>query len=895
MNHIMKRVTAVFAAIMLLLSTAMADAPVLRRDAVSRMLDGVGRATISSMPQVLRTFDDAEALPEALMADYSRAANYAIVRRMGSNTLAPDAVLTRAELMAMVGWTAEPKLEDKGSPDAIFTDLPDWSIAPISRLKAAGWLDLYMTGDLAHTDGALGADEPATQAELDYYAARLIELYNTVTPGESFYGYVNDQWMRNRELPALDIDLVHGVVSDAYHHETVVDSCNAEIKARIETLIAGIMDGSIPTEEGTATRRLKDMLDILMTHSSMLDAYKQMFEYSQAQQDRIRNVGSMAELMQVCSDIYGESAGDMLVTLKAPFDFDYTSEYIFSLRINDPTFGLAAWIDAFGLEKAKPGMVQYLRKMGNTYGISLSNEEAEALYAYCTRLWDGMLPDLLSAYTKWPKNKDIDTDIVQSAPLMPVLENHPEIDPVYVTYIAGQAPGRILPAAEVFAACPSLHLDELMQASGLDAIDTIYVNDPVLLDTAEAFFSNESNLNAAKLIAVFFFSHPFPGNATNPYLTMQQELTGYLDEAADFVIENDTAFCQLDADAEAEMDVAGNIPVDEDEAGEAGSMPVDDALYLAEAIMPEIFSEIYAENCVDEETVAVIQKMIDMIIDGYIARFERNTWMDESSKAAALDKLHTMRFFVNYPKGKLVPEITPLSEGGTFMSNLLASNRNELRRMAAACTDPDYRPLYEKTKADEVNCYYFFELNTFFILAGMIQKPYYDPDRSFAANLGAIGSVIAHEIGHAFDSRGATRNSYGAYAPWWTEKDAAIFEERKQDFIQYFNQFHVTNDAFQDGEMTLGENMADFAGMCVIMDLLEGDPEAQKEALVGMASNLAAFRDGCAKVHGDKDEHAASNVRVDAVVASLDAFYELYGITEDDPMYIAPEERLRLW
>ena len=89
--------------------------------------------------------------------------------------------------------------------------------------------------------------------------------------------------------------------------------------------------------------------------------------------------------------------------------------------------------------------------------------------------------------------------------------------------------------------------------------------------------------------------------------------------------------------------------------------------------------------------------------------------------------------------------------------------------------------------------------------------------------------------------------------------------------------------------------MSDFSGMCIIMDLLEGDPEAQKEALIGFAGNLAAFSDGFAKQVPSIDEHAANNVRVDAVVASLDAFYELYGITEDDPMYIAPENRLKLW
>lgn len=893
MKHILKRVTAILAAAMLLCSTAFAESTLQRRDAVSALLESVGRAAIPATEQVLRTFDDADALPEEMLADYSRAANYAIARRMGSNSLAPDAELTRAELLAMVGWAAEPKLTESGSGEAAFIDLPDWSIAPVSRLAEAGWLELY-----AGEDGTLGADETATQEELDYFTAKLTELYNTVTPGESFYGYVNDQWMRNRVLPDVRLDLPHGVVCDVDEKWSVMNDCQAELKAKQEAVIAGILDGSIPCEEGSAARRFRDMVEVCM-QGDPVSLYTSSTEYGAEVLERIKNAESMEALLKINADIYCEAGTPALVTFNALAGVDGRDSYIFSYQLNDAVKHLSALIEYFGLDGARAGMVQYLRKAGQLFGISLSTEEAEALHAYCARVWDGQA-NLLFGQFKMQHLGDFLEGKLDITELQPTLAAHPEISPETLTYEEGCAPAQYMPAAEVFAACPSLHLKELMQATGFGAVENIYVFDPAQLSAAEAFFGREENLNAAKVLTMLTLCNNMICRVDEEYIRFAGESDGYVKEAADLTLETDTAFCQMNADEEnaAETAEAGGETAffgGYDEMDSAACL--EEAIYMAESLMPEILGEVYAECCVDQEAISSVERMVEMIIGGYIARFENNTWMDESSRKAAIEKLNQMRYYVGFPKGKFVPEITPVSEGGTYLSNMLACKRNDLRCLAAVCTDPEYRYLYDAVKANTVAAYNVWQLNCCYIMAGMIQKPFYDPDRSFAGNLGAIGSVIAHEIGHAFDSDGAGYDAHGDENNWWTEKDAAIFEERKQEFIEYYNRAMITEYMFQNGELTLGENMSDFAGMVIIMDLLEGDADAQRDALMGFAANQAALCGASLKVNpvAQSDEHAAPNVRIDAVVSSLDAFYALYDVEEYDPMYVAPEERLKLW
>ncbi|MBR0366069.1 MAG: M13 family peptidase, partial [Clostridia bacterium] len=137
----------------------------------------------------------------------------------------------------------------------------------------------------------------------------------------------------------------------------------------------------------------------------------------------------------------------------------------------------------------------------------------------------------------------------------------------------------------------------------------------------------------------------------------------------------------------------------------------------------------------------------------------------------------------------------------------------------------------------------------------------------------------------------------GSLKNWWSDEAAEEYEKIKQYFIDYYEGYEVVDGVVQDSATTIGENMADFAGMTVVMDILKGDKEAQKEALEAYASVWARIGSESliTSEYYLQDVHSSENVRVDAVIASLPEFYEIYDIDEDDPMYVAPEDRLKLW
>ena len=159
------------------------------------------------------------------------------------------------------------------------------------------------------------------------------------------------------------------------------------------------------------------------------------------------------------------------------------------------------------------------------------------------------------------------------------------------------------------------------------------------------------------------------------------------------------------------------------------------------------------------------------------------------------------------------------------------------------------------------------------------------------------GAVIAHEIGHAFDANGAQYDENGVLNNWWTEEDAAIFQEKQQEFVDYYSRFEVIDGVTQDSLVTITENMADVAGIQCVFDIIGDDREAQKEALESFATMWAQIGTSNYLTSEQllQDVHSSNQVRVNACVTTIDAFYEIYDIQEGDPMYVAPEDRLKLW
>lgn len=281
--------------------------------------------------------------------------------------------------------------------------------------------------------------------------------------------------------------------------------------------------------------------------------------------------------------------------------------------------------------------------------------------------------------------------------------------------------------------------------------------------------------------------------------------------------------------------------------------------------------------------------------DGYLNY--RNLNLLHDFLPSAIEKINNIVTVIGHDTDLPEPVIKTDEEGGGIQQNLCNIAKNYMEIQILKCSDQTkFRSSMQDMDYDTVNAMYYPSLNAINIYAGMLQYPVYDKDADRATNLGAIGFFIAHEIGHAFDSTGAKYDKYGNLNNWWTENDLQDFSNLMTKFDDYYKKFEVVNGVVQETGLTINENMADVAGLQCIMDVIGDDKAAQKEALESFAKQFSELGTETA-ITGNAayDVHSSNQVRVNACVSLLDQFYDIYGVTEGDAMYIAPEDRLRIW
>ena len=196
-----------------------------------------------------------------------------------------------------------------------------------------------------------------------------------------------------------------------------------------------------------------------------------------------------------------------------------------------------------------------------------------------------------------------------------------------------------------------------------------------------------------------------------------------------------------------------------------------------------------------------------------------------------------------------------------------------------------------------VNAGYMQTDNSINFPAGILQEPFYYSDGKPEENLGSIGTVIAHEITHAFDNNGAKFDEFGNAANWWTEEDLAVFEQLCQDVVNYYNGFESAPGIQTDGELTISENVADIGGMACALDAMKKlenpdyklffESNAKHQKITGQRQYLERL--------STIDVHSFGIVRANRLAALFDEFYEAFDITEEDGMYVAPENRVSIW
>ena len=328
---------------------------------------------------------------------------------------------------------------------------------------------------------------------------------------------------------------------------------------------------------------------------------------------------------------------------------------------------------------------------------------------------------------------------------------------------------------------------------------------------------------------------------------------------------------------------------------------------FVESVMGEAVGALYVQKHFPPESKAQMDELVQMLLDAYRVSITELSWMGEETKKKALEKLDTFVPKIGYPdewRDYSSLDIDP----GDLLANVQAGNEFEFARELAKIGAPLDRNEWFMTP-QTVNAYYNPGFNEIVFPAAILQYPFFDPNRDAAANYGAIGAVIGHEIGHGFDDQGSRFDGTGRLHNWWNEEDRQAFELRTKDLITQFNELspHGLPDHRVNGELTIGENIGDLGGLAIawkayIMSLegaeppeVDGMSAAQRFFLSWAQSWKLAVREEEAIRLLAIDPHSPPEFRCNQIARNLDVFYEAFGVTPEHQMWLEPEKRVSIW
>ena len=323
------------------------------------------------------------------------------------------------------------------------------------------------------------------------------------------------------------------------------------------------------------------------------------------------------------------------------------------------------------------------------------------------------------------------------------------------------------------------------------------------------------------------------------------------------------------------------------------------AYYLASGQFDQVVGDYYGKKYFGEAAKKDVEHMIEKMISVYKDRLEKNNWLSDTTRKKAIIKLDKLGVQVGYPDQ--IPALytkyhtVTQEEGGTLLSNALAFSKIELKERFGRWNQPVDRTEWEMS-ADTVNAYYHPFRNVIVFPAAILQAPFYSLEQSSSANFGGIGAVIAHEISHAFDNNGAKFDEFGNLNNWWTEEDFAHFQEKAQAMIEQFDGVPFA-DGTVNGKLTVSENIADAGGLsCALEAAMTEDDYSAADFFMNWAT---IWRTKAKKEYQQLllqiDVHAPAKLRANIQPQNLAEFYETFAITEEDPMYLAPEKRVHIW
>ncbi len=329
------------------------------------------------------------------------------------------------------------------------------------------------------------------------------------------------------------------------------------------------------------------------------------------------------------------------------------------------------------------------------------------------------------------------------------------------------------------------------------------------------------------------------------------------------------------------------------------------ALGACDGSMGEIVGKIYVDKYFSPDLKVRVQEMVKNILAAYKIRISKLDWMSDDTKKKAIEKLSKFNTKLGYPdKWRDYSKLEVKAD--SYVLNVIRSEVFSYRTMMDKLGNPVDKGEWQMLP-HQVNAYYEPTLNEIVFPAAIMQPPFYYPEADDATNYGSLGAVIGHEITHGFDDQGSKYDGNGNMVDWWTDNDRKLFEEKSKVLIECFNKFEALPGVFVNGELTIGENIADLGGLSTAYQALQTSREGKASTMVNGFTEEQRFFLAFGQVWKQNikeemlrkriltDVHSPANFRVLGTLANMPDFYKAFDVKEGNGMYRNDKDRAKIW
>jgi putative endopeptidase len=328
-------------------------------------------------------------------------------------------------------------------------------------------------------------------------------------------------------------------------------------------------------------------------------------------------------------------------------------------------------------------------------------------------------------------------------------------------------------------------------------------------------------------------------------------------------------------------------------------------LNTASYALGEAIGEAYVKEYFPPEAKQRMLTLVENLRKALGERIQNLTWMSDTTKQKALEKLAAMKVKIGYPDKWR--DYSELKVGeSSYIENVIEAERFNRAYMLSKVNKP-VDPMEWQMTPQTVNAYYNPSNNEIVFPAGILQPPFFSMTADDAVNYGAIGMVIGHEMTHGFDDEGRKFDKDGNLSEWWTPEDAKRFNERTEILVKQYDQYVVLDSTHANGKLTLGENIADLGGLNVAYTAFKMTEEGKSNTRIDGFTPDQRFFLGYAHVWAQnirdqeilrrtkEDVHSLGRFRVNGPLRNMPEFYKSFDIKPGDPMYLPEEERAVIW